>query len=259
MLLGGVGGGLSLDRRTIAEITQCTIVGNSVSDEDPNSGYCIGGGLGLSLCEVNIVNSIVRQNRAGKGDQIGVHAWDGWQFSSDPPIDYSGPTTQLTIHHCNLAGNENDTYVYGDPNLLDLDVDDSNIDADPYFASPGWWDSNGTPEELDDFWGEGDYHLQSQAGRWDNMVKDWVTDDITSPCIDAGDPYGPIGLEPFPNGGYANMGAYALTEEASKSYFGEPPCETIIAGDINGDCHVDFKDLQILVNNWLVPISSSIE
>jgi hypothetical protein len=78
-----------------------------------------------------------------------------------------------------------------------------------------------------------------------------VKDDVTSPCIDAGDPNSPVGEEPFPNGGRINMGAYGGTAEASKSYFGEPVCETIIAGDINGDCRVDSKDLAILAQHWL--------
>jgi len=60
-----------------------------------------------------------------------------------------------------------------------------------------------------------------------------------------------IGYEPFPNGGAINMGAYGGTAKASKSYFGQPICETPIAGDINGDCKVDFKDLVILLNHWL--------
>ncbi|NLZ07277.1 MAG: hypothetical protein GXY19_19080, partial [Phycisphaerae bacterium] len=51
--------------------------------------------------------------------------------------------------------------------------------------------------------------------------------------------------------GIINMGAYGGTAEASKSYFGEPPCETIIAGDINGDCRVDIADVIILLDHWL--------
>jgi hypothetical protein len=67
----------------------------------------------------------------------------------------------------------------------------------------------------------------------------------------------PIGLEPFPNGGRINMGAYGGTIEASKSYFGEPLCQTIIAGDINGDCKVDFTDLEILLLHWLEDANDS--
>jgi len=93
--------------------------------------------------------------------------------------------------------------------------------------------------------------LKSQAGRWDPNSQTLVRDDVTSPCIDAGDELDPIGQEPFPNGGIINMGAYGGTAEASKSYFGEPPCETIFAGDINGDCVVDFKDFFFIALHWL--------
>lgn len=127
-----------------------------------------------------------------------------------------------------------------------------NIEADPCFADPGYWDPNGTPEDPnDDFWVGGDYHLKSEAGRWDPARQVWIRDDMTSPCIDAGDPASPIGQEPFPNGGRINMGAYGGTAEASKSYFGEPVCETVVAGDINGDCKVDFADFAIMALHWL--------
>lgn len=48
------------------------------------------------------------------------------------------------------------------------------------------------------------------------------------------------------------MGAYAVTDEASKSYLGEPVCETILVGDINGDCVVDFADLAIVLSHWMM-------
>ena len=94
-----------------------------------------------------------------------------------------------------------------------------NIDADPGFADPGHWDPNGTPDAIDDdFWVDGDYHLKSQAGRWDAQAKTWVQDSMTSPCIDAGNPASLVGDEPLPNGGRINMGMYGGTVEASKSY-----------------------------------------
>jgi predicted outer membrane repeat protein len=110
-----------------------------------------------------------------------------------------------------------------------------NIGGDPLFADPE----------------NGDYHLKSQAGRYDPDSESWVQDDVTSPCIDAGDMSSPIGLEPFPNGGIVNMGAYGGTAEASKSYFGGAVCDMIIVGDINGDCTVDFKDFAIMALHWL--------
>jgi hypothetical protein len=127
-----------------------------------------------------------------------------------------------------------------------------NLEADPCFVDPGYWDANGTPSDPnDDFFVEGDYHLKSQAGRWDPNSARWVQDDVTSPCIDAGDPNSPIGYEPFPNGGVINMGAYGGTAEASKSYLDQALCQTPIAGDINGDCKVDLKDIAILLSHWL--------
>jgi hypothetical protein len=129
---------------------------------------------------------------------------------------------------------------------------EGNIDVDPCFADPGYWDPNGTSgDSNDDFWVNGDYHLKSQAGRWDPTSATWVRDDVTSPCIDVGDPMLPIGPEPFPNGGRINMGAYGGTTQASKSYLGEPTCETVMAGDINGDCRVDLSDFAIMCSHWL--------
>jgi hypothetical protein len=53
----------------------------------------------------------------------------------------------------------------------------------------------------------GDVHLQS-----------------TSPCIDAGDPASPFALEPLPNGGRVDMGAYGNSGESTPS--GPPEPET---------------------------------
>ncbi len=39
--------------------------------------------------------------------------------------------------------------------------------------------------------------------------------------------------------------------KASKSYFDGPVCETIIAGDINGDCIVNFDDFALIAYHWL--------
>ena len=75
--------------------------------------------------------------------------------------------------------------------------DSGNISEDPLFADPV----------------SGDYHLKSRYGRYKEGK--WVTDSVTSPCIDAGDPAASPGRER--SGGRINMGAYGGTPFASLS------------------------------------------
>lgn len=95
---------------------------------------------------------------------------------------------------------------------------EGNIDAEPCFAELGYWDLGGSLEDAgDDTWIRGDYHLRSQAGRWNPGILRWVQDLITSPCIDAGNPAADCSAEPTPNGECINMGAHGGTPQASKS------------------------------------------
>jgi len=192
------------------------------------------GGGGLYQCNAIIRNNIIAGNKAGGCESAGGMSYcDGTIENNTITQNFIsgwGPVAYClgTIRNCIIWGNS----------------PDGNIDADPCFASPGYWDSNGV-------WIDGDYHLKSQAGRWDANEGQWTIDEVTSPCIDAGDPMTAIGREPFPNGGRVDMGAYGGTAEASKSYFGQPPCEIIVAGDINGDCAVNFLDFRLMALHWL--------
>ncbi|MHC4738576.1 MAG: right-handed parallel beta-helix repeat-containing protein [Planctomycetota bacterium] len=123
--------------------------------------------------------------------------------------------------------------LLGDYSGVSPGTDD--ISQNPIFAAAGYWDMSNN-------WVEGEYHLMSAAGRWD--VNDWVYDDFNSPCIDAGDPCSPIGVEPNPNGGVINQGVYGGTAQASKSPSGivEPVCANPPLMDTNGDCKIDFID-----------------
>jgi len=137
-----------------------------------------------------------------------------------------------------------------------------NIDADPCFAEPGYWDSN-------EVWVDGDYHLKSQAGRWEpsenpkSEIRNqklaegkWVIDEVTSLCIDAGNPGSPLGDEPItipadPNNQWGenlriNMGAYGGTAEASM-----PPYNWTLFADLTNDGIVDFVDLMHWIEYWL--------
>jgi len=208
------GGGLYGGRSKMT-IRGCSIIYNSAK---------YGGGLYFQGDNVKLENCILWKNTASLGPQV---------YMADIS---SGPTgvrgTNLTVSYSDVFGSEDE--IFNDPCSI-LNWGDGNIEAEPCFAN-----SN-----------NGDHHLKSQGGRWDANSASWVKDDVTSLCIDAGDPASPIGLEPFPNGGIINMGGYGGTAEASKSYFGKPPCETIVAGDINGDCIINFRDFAIMAFHWL--------
>ena len=124
--------------------------------------------------------------------------------------------------------------------------DGNNIDKDPCFTEVGFWDVNGTPELVDDdFWFAGDYHLKSQAGRWDQNCKSCVQDEVTSPCIDAGDPNSDCCQEVWPHGKRINMGAYGGTSEASLS-----PSDIGDIRDLNNDDLITWEDILILTGKW---------
>jgi len=80
-----------------------------------------------------------------------------------------------------------------------LGVDESSVIVDPLFAKPA----------------EGDFHLQSERGRW--ATNTWVTDSNTSWAIDAGRIGDSYVYEPLPNGSRLNVGLYGNTNEASLS------------------------------------------
>jgi hypothetical protein len=70
---------------------------------------------------------------------------------------------------------------------------------------------------------------------------DWVT----SPCINAGDPFSDYSREPAPNGGRINIGAYGGTEEAACSDIVRP-----VPADADADLAVNMVDFAILADNW---------
>lgn len=158
----------------------------------------------------------------------------------------------------------NSNYVTGSPklsynNLWDNEInymrnekaDDTlaglgSISVDPYFVMTGYLDMNDTSgDPNDDFWVDGDYHLKSGVGRWNPINKIWVSDDVNSPCIDAGDPNSNWGEELWPHGQKINMGAYGGTSEASmsSSQFGD-------ARDLNNDYLITWDDVLILAEKW---------
>ena len=119
--------------------------------------------------------------------------------SSNTQIEDRG--SHITVKYSDIQGGQNGISVSGSRSTVTWEQ--GNINADPQFVAAG----------------SGDCHLKSRAGRWDAASESWILDNITSPCIDAGDPCSPVAFEPYPNGGFGfiNMGAFGGTDEAGKS------------------------------------------
>lgn len=239
------GGGITCFQSN-PRIINCTIVGNKAN--------AAGGGINCpsGWGKVILENCIIWGNSAEFGNQL-ARMCCGCVVGCQ----------KIELSYCCIQMGENpvfaewgDVLETGNKWIIDLQASHS-IDSDPCFAALGYWadaiDSKiaTDPNEPNAVWVDGDYHLKSQAGRWDADEGRWTKDDVTSPCIDAGDPNSPIDHEPFPNGGRINMGTYGGSSQASNSYFGKPVCQTIIASDINGDCKVDFQDFAIMASHWL--------
>lgn len=206
---GTYGGGLYNDN-SATRLVHCLFAGNVAN----NGGgvYSRGAGPTLRYCTF-------AQNYDALMDETGGTLLDHCIVWGDAANGVSGPVLAL---YSDIVG--------GWPG-------EGNIDVDPLFAAPGHWKREG------DVWIDGDYHLKSQAGRWDPGSESWVLDDVTSPCIDVGDPKAPIGEEPVPNGGIVNLGVYGGTSEASKSYLGDPVPETHVTDGIKGDGKIDLAAL----------------
>ena len=149
------------------------------------------------LCRVEIVNCTIADNTVANpsapNEAGGVYSDDTdlrivssiiWH-NDGKPLDIGGAFSPVS--YSNVEGG------YGGI---------GNLDADPLFASRF----------------PADYHLLSSKGRWDPEQEAWIRDNVSSPCIDAGDPTGSFVAEPLPNGGRVNMGVYGGTPEASKGF-----------------------------------------
>ncbi len=195
---GWYGGGFYNSYNGKPLIKHCIFIGNSSSHW--------GGAIHFWRSVGEVRNCTMVNNSAQRGGALGC----GFENELVP--------SQVKITNCILWGNGEE--IYNDDNsqiittyscIKDLiagrvGLPAGLINKDPCFADPA----------------NGDYHLKSQAGRWDLKSESWVIDDVTSPCIDAGDPDSDWSEETWPHGGRINMGAYGGTREASMSTRPEP-------------------------------------
>jgi hypothetical protein len=182
-------------------IANCIISGNSALEEDTgalglarfvvncvitgNSAARDAGALGMASTTWGyglVINCIISGNSAG-GNGGALRYFDGRIINCTIANNFAAGKggamhdCDRLISNCIIYGNRS-----GDSSVLSMSSvpiyscvqDDSNgpgnIDADPCFVEPGYWDPNGTPTDAnDDFWVDGDYHLLPD-----------------SPCIDEG-------------------------------------------------------------------------
>jgi len=139
------GGGIDC-HTTAPTITNCTITGNRAAGE--------GGGVRFTSGSLpTVMNSLLWGDSASTGPEI----WIGTTAT---------PST-LSVSYSDVQGGQEGAYVEAG---CTLDWLAGNMDDDPLFVDPGYWDDSGTPgDPSDDIWVDGDHHLSSG-----------------SPCIDTG-------------------------------------------------------------------------
>ncbi|MCK4887758.1 MAG: right-handed parallel beta-helix repeat-containing protein [Planctomycetes bacterium] len=152
-----------------------------------------------------------------------------------PQIEVMSGST-LNISYCDLGDDE-----VGEIELVNWGL--GNFEGDPYFVNEAEWD----------------YHLKSEGWRWSKDLMHgthWTYNDVTSPCVDSGNPGSPLAYELLtipddPDNDWGanlriNVGAYGGTAQASM-----PPHEWILLGDLSNNDRIDYRDLSSQMENWL--------
>ena len=244
------GGALGGDVDHNATITNCRFVGNL----SWRSGGAIGIGHDTVLA---MINCTVSGNRANAGGGYGgaVSAYDGCTVSLRNCIlwdDENRTGSQgheialildcsLTVSYSDIEGGQQ--AIYGSSSEIHWQA--GNIDEDPLFDSPGYWElqPGGNPDLWFDYdWVDGDYHFSAGTP--------------TPPCVDAGDndalPADVADLDGDTNVDEQIPLDLDLNDRIQRCdvdmgvYEFDPPCGSDLEPD--GDC--DLGDLALLLSNY---------
>jgi parallel beta-helix repeat protein len=252
-----VGGGINCYYTGITNVVNCTIVANSV-DYIGGAVYCQYEG------EANIINSILWANiqqlgleyegsmsveycnvQGGKTDvydPCGLLVWGTGNTDIDPcfvTFEPDGNPNLWDFHLISSDGRWNSTFY-----KVDL-IKDGIINLMDFARLASMWMQEGIlAEDLDNNGAvdTDDLGLLAQYYLVNRFEGGWISDEMASPCIDAGDPNSDWSDEPWPNGKRINMGAYGGTNQASKN--GN-------LADFDVDGAVDLSDLMEFSSEWL--------
>jgi parallel beta-helix repeat protein len=186
----------------------CTVIGNRALE---------GGGIG-SFRESNpaVINCIVRNNIAPDGNQLAlINTRRVWPVSIG---------TEMTVSFSDIEGGFGQACIDAG---CTLHWGNGNIDLDPNFVDPGYWDDANTPADPnDDFFITGNYHLLPISGCID------VGDNSSVPSVSTTDIDGEQRI--FNN--IVDMGADEVVTNPA---------------DFNTDGIVDYFDLKVMTDEWL--------
>ncbi|MHC4207055.1 MAG: Ig-like domain-containing protein [Planctomycetota bacterium] len=241
------------------DLIKCTFTANTARhgggmyncyNSSPNLTNCIFNGnlaeYGGAVKNSEATSALINCTLYGNSAEFGGGIWNGWGGSAEL-------TNSILWNNSDIGGTAESAQIN--------DARGSRISAINYCCLQGWSRALGgignigtdplfvAPED-------GDYHLKSAGWRWDIERRRWHYDEMTSPCIDAGNPGSPLDgeLTNIPDGPSnlwgtnlrINMGCYGGTDQASV-----PPHGWSLLADINNDGLVNSKDFAFLVNSWM--------
>ncbi len=191
-----VGGAIFVDNGATVRLDHELIYNNSTSTVGGGAIYVDGDGGGVGSY-LTVVNCTIADNSSAAATGNGL---------------YVDEFSRATVSNSIFWGNTDDLFQSSTSRIAVSYTDSQkawpgtgNRSVDPLFANPAG----------------GDYHLQSNVGRWDPTAQGgaggWVQDAVQSPAIDAGDPASAYANEPVPNGYRLDLGVYGNTAEASLS------------------------------------------
>ncbi len=209
--------------------TNCTIADNIATYSEGTGGIDCWNG------DAYVVNSILWDNYSPSNEQFTTYQGEVIvQYSDIHMNDFNDIWGDPNNHNINADP------LFADPNLNDYHLkseygrwisviytngdfdNDGIINLQDFAVLAGQWKKTSPPTQIDLFEdGKIDFKdLRIFNENWlmpGQNTQGWTTDDVTSPCIDAGDPFDDYSQEPLPNGSRINMGAEGNTSQASKS------------------------------------------
>jgi len=259
VIKSNAGVGIRLSEQSDATIANCTICDNTGAGVEM---VPTGTGRVVKQSYATITNCIIEGNRQ-HGIFGGISTVNNCTIVKNLLPGVSGVRSAITnsIIYYNGAKKAGVQIEGGLTSVTYSDIQGGwaglgNIGRDPCFVNVGCWAHKDDPqilldpEDLNAVWIMGDYHLLSEAWRWDIQQQIWTWDDVTSPCIDAGNPGCPLGQEPLavpddPANKWGrnvriDMGAFGGTPEA-----GIAPHDCVPLADINNDGIVDLRDFAL--------------